>query len=68
MSYSTGNAKNATIAALAIIMLISILFLIYDYFVRKEFLERHQLLEAKRRFIRYVSHEVRTPLNAGKFV
>lgn len=27
-------------------------------------MERNQLLEAKRRFIRFVSHEVRTPLNA----
>jgi len=63
-SYSTTNPMNATITALSIIVFISILFLVYDYFVRREFLERHQLLEAKRRFIRFVSHEVRTPLNA----
>ena len=63
-SYSTSNPTNATVAALSVIVFISILFLLYDYFVRREFLEKHQLLEAKRRFIRFVSHEVRTPLNA----
>jgi signal transduction histidine kinase/ActR/RegA family two-component response regulator len=63
-SYSTSNPMNATVAALTIVLFISLLFLLYDYFVRREFLERHQLLEAKRRFIRFVSHEVRTPLNA----
>jgi len=63
-SYATGNPRNATMTALSIILFISFLFLLYDYFVRREFLERHQLLQAKRRFIRFVSHEVRTPLNA----
>ncbi|KAL7537802.1 hypothetical protein ACHAXR_008092 [Thalassiosira sp. AJA248-18] len=63
-SYSTSNPINATITAVSIIVFISILFLLYDYYVRRAFLERHQLLEAKRRFIRFVSHEVRTPLNA----
>ena len=32
--------------------------------LRREFHERKQVLKAKRAFIRYVSHEVRTPLNA----
>eukprot|EP00956_Cyclotella_meneghiniana_P015923 scaffold24778_cov67-Cyclotella_meneghiniana.AAC.3 len=62
--YSTNNPQIATIAAISVIILISILFILYDYFVRQEFHERRELLEAKRRFIRYVSHEVRTPINA----
>lgn len=41
----------------------SLLFVAYDHYVRKEFNAKNQLLEAKRRFVRYVSHEVRTPLN-----
>ena len=63
-SYSTANPRNAAIASLAILFVVSILFILYDFYVRREFTERRQLLEAKRRFIRYVSHEVRTPLNA----
>ena len=63
-SYSTNNPRNATIAALSVMVLITILFVLYDFFVRREFQERQQVLEAKRTFIRYVSHEVRTPLNA----
>jgi len=41
----------------------SCLFIAYDYYVRKEFNAKNQLLEAKRQFVRFVSHEVRTPLN-----
>ena len=63
-SYATNNPRNATIAALSVILLITILFFFYDFFVQREFHERKQVLEAKRTFIRYVSHEVRTPLNA----
>lgn len=63
-AYATNNPRNATIAALSVILLITILFFFYDFFVRREFHERTQVLEAKRTFIRYVSHEVRTPLNA----
>lgn len=63
-SYATNNPRNATTAALSVILLITILFFFYDFFVRREFYERAQVLKAKRTFIRYVSHEVRTPLNA----
>ena len=63
-SYATNNPRNATIAALSVIVLITVLFFFYDFFVQREFHERRQVLDAKRTFIRYVSHEVRTPLNA----
>ena len=61
---STTNPRNATIVAVSVVVFVSLLFLLYDYMVRQEFLERKNLLDAKRKFIRYVSHEVRTPLNA----
>jgi signal transduction histidine kinase len=41
----------------------SLLFFLYDYYVRQEFNAKKHLLEAKRKFVRFVSHEVRTPLN-----
>jgi len=46
-----------------VMLFTSSLFVAYDYYVRKEFNAKNQLLEAKRRFVRFVSHEVRTPLN-----
>jgi len=41
-----------------------LMFMAYDFLVRREFSAKHELLKAKRHFMRYVSHEVRTPLNS----
>ncbi len=38
-------------------------FFLYDRLVRNEISSKISLLEAKRNFVRFVSHEVRTPLN-----
>ena len=62
-AYSTNNPQTACIGAVLIIVGTSLLFFCYDYFVRKEFHDKRRLLEAKRQFVRFVSHEVRTPLN-----
>ena len=35
----------------------------YDFFVRQEFHNKDLMSQAKRQFVRFVSHEVRTPLN-----
>mmetsp|Transcript_7504 Transcript_7504/g.21866 ORF Transcript_7504/g.21866 Transcript_7504/m.21866 type:complete len:1077 (-) Transcript_7504:296-3526(-) len=53
----------ACLVSVAIMIFTSLLFVSYDYCVRKEFDSKEKLLEAKRRFVRFVSHEVRTPLN-----
>mmetsp|Transcript_26240 Transcript_26240/g.56272 ORF Transcript_26240/g.56272 Transcript_26240/m.56272 type:complete len:1100 (+) Transcript_26240:50-3349(+) len=53
----------ACIAIVIVMVFTSLLFVSYDYFVRQEFDSKNKLLEAKRRFVRFVSHEVRTPLN-----
>ncbi|CAB9501876.1 sensor kinase/phosphatase LuxQ (Partial), partial [Seminavis robusta] len=63
-TYKTKNPQVSSIGAVLIVVAMSILFWLYDYFVRKEFNSKQQLLEAKRYFMRFVSHEVRTPLNA----
>ena len=60
---STNNPMTACIGAVVIILGTSLLFFCYDYFVRREFQDKRKLLEAKRQFVRFVSHEVRTPLN-----
>jgi signal transduction histidine kinase/CheY-like chemotaxis protein len=62
--YTTSNPTIATIGAVCIIIFTSLLFFLYDFWVRQEFNEKKELLEAKRKFVRFVSHEVRTPLNS----
>lgn len=54
----------ATIGSVGIIIFSALVFFGYDRCVRKEFSARSSLLEAKRKFVRFVSHEVRTPLNS----
>lgn len=63
--YRTNVPQYVATGAVGVIMLITVLFFVYDYFVRRAFGEKNQLLESKRRFVRFVSHEVRTPLNSA---
>jgi signal transduction histidine kinase/CheY-like chemotaxis protein len=62
--YSTRNPAMASMGAVLVIAFTSFLFLLYDQFVQREFNAKSDLLEAKRKFVRFVSHEVRTPLNS----
>jgi signal transduction histidine kinase len=62
--YSTQNPHVATAGSVCIIIFTSLLFILYDFFVRQEFNVKQSVLEAKRNFVRFISHEVRTPLNA----
>ena len=62
--YETNNPKVATIVTVSIIVWTSMFFFLYDFCVRKEFLAKRELLDARRQFMRFVSHEVRTPLNS----
>jgi len=62
--YSTDNPRIATIGAVVIVILTSIIFFAYDFAMRREVRAKQQMLQAKRKYMRFVSHEVRTPLNA----
>lgn len=62
--YSTRNPMIAAVGALCMMILTASVFLLYDRFVRQEFNAKRELLEVKREFVRFVSHEVRTPLNS----
>jgi signal transduction histidine kinase/ActR/RegA family two-component response regulator len=62
--YSTHNPRLATFGVVAIVLAMSLVFFLYDFCVRREFHEKEDLLQAKRNFMRWVSHEVRTPLNS----
>jgi hypothetical protein len=52
--YSTSNPVVATVGSVCIIVFTSLLFLIYDFFVRQESHHKLVILEAKRQFIRFV--------------
>ena len=62
--YETNNPAIATTVTVCIILLTSFAFFFYDFCVRREFDARKALLDARRQFMRFVSHEVRTPLNS----
>jgi signal transduction histidine kinase len=62
--YSTTNPAVATVGAVLIVLFTSFVFLLYDLFVRQAFNEKDSVLNAKRQFMCFVSHEVRTPLNS----
>jgi hypothetical protein len=52
--YSTSNPVVATVGSVCIIVFTSLLFLMYDFFVRQESHHKLVILEAKRQFIRFV--------------
>ena len=47
-----------------IITFVTIVFIAYDYAITRFTNEQKIILEMKRQFVRFISHEVRTPLNA----
>jgi len=65
------NDEDTMFIVLVLVLSIAILtiaftllfFFIYDRLVRNEIRNKINLLDAKRNFVRFVSHEVRTPLN-----
>ena len=63
-TYRTKNPTYAAIGIASVMVLTSILFFLYDFFVRNEFQAKTDLLAAKRQFVRFISHEIRTPLNS----
>ena len=64
LTYRTKNPLWAGLISIFIITFTTVVFFVYDSNVRGEFNFKNELLEGKRNFIRFVSHEVRTPLNA----
>lgn len=63
-TYNSVNPIYATLLVVGVMVFTSLSFLVYDWNVRKEFSSKKELLEARRRFVRFISHEVRTPLNS----
>ena len=63
-SYRTASPTVAAITSALLIGLCAATFFLYDYYVRGESEASAAVLETKRMFVRFISHEVRTPLNA----
>jgi hypothetical protein len=61
--HHTSTPIFASVACACIIILISALFFAYDMLVKREAVENKLLLDSKRVFVKFVSHEIRTPIN-----
>ena len=58
--YETNNPVTATVGSVCIILFTSILFFLYDFFLWTELHHKESMSKARRQFVRFVSHEVRT--------
>lgn len=61
--FTSNTGTKSCIIVASVFLLSYSLFYLYDFLVKKEFDAGRQIVEAKRRFVRFISHEVRTPLN-----
>jgi len=62
-SFHSGSPIYIAVAFVFVIFFCTLIFFLYDYFMKSESHRRKEILDVKRRFVRFISHEVRTPLN-----
>mmetsp|Transcript_24811 Transcript_24811/g.41455 ORF Transcript_24811/g.41455 Transcript_24811/m.41455 type:complete len:1156 (+) Transcript_24811:410-3877(+) len=61
--YLSNTPLTVAILFVCIILCCSVCFFVYDSLISQEFVRKQAVLDTKRRFVRFISHEVRTPLN-----
>eukprot|EP00600_Ochromonadales_sp_CCMP1393_P014826 CAMPEP_0175001502 /NCGR_PEP_ID=MMETSP0005-20121125/3165_1 /TAXON_ID=420556 /ORGANISM="Ochromonas sp., Strain CCMP1393" /LENGTH=499 /DNA_ID=CAMNT_0016256387 /DNA_START=10 /DNA_END=1506 /DNA_ORIENTATION=+ len=61
--YETDTPLLVCLGSICLILLCCTVFVIYDVAVSRQSVHQQIVLDTKRRFVRFVSHEVRTPLN-----
>jgi len=61
--FQTNSPQVVSVGFVSIILVCIALFCAYDRLMKYEARQRRQLLDLKRRFVRFISHEIRTPLN-----
>lgn len=61
--YNTVLPVIVSIVTATLMVLCALVFYLYDRSVKREAVKRDAILETRRRFVRFISHEVRTPLN-----
>jgi len=62
-AFTTNTPVAVALGFFGVIAAVALIFLAYDYLMRSEAQQRKGILEMKRRFVRFISHECRTPLN-----
>ena len=62
--YRTVNPWIGCFGSVAVFIFALVFFGLYDFMVLRDARAKQELLAAKRHFMRFVSHEVRTPLNS----
>ena len=62
-AFSTNNPLMVSLGFFFVVAFCTLMFVLYDYLMRSEATHRDNILEMKRRFVRFISHEIRTPLN-----
>ena len=63
--YHNNNPLMGAIVVSLVVLLIGLLFSLYNLGVERESSRQAALLESKRMFVRFISHEIRTPLNSA---
>lgn len=61
--YRTNNPYYVMSVSLIVTLVTSLLFVLYDHFTKREFVEQQIVSKTRREFVRYISHEIRTPMN-----
>ena len=61
--YTTDAPRDSSIDYVCIFVFCSVVFVFYDWAVRSESDRKELVLDTKRRFVRFISHEMRTPMN-----
>jgi len=61
-TFTTSSPMAVALGFFAVIIICMFIFCFYDYLMRHEAQQQMNILEMKRRFVRFISHEIRTPL------
>lgn len=62
-AFKTKSPVVVSLGFFFVVAFCALIFVLYDYLMRYEATQRQNILEMKRRFVRFISHEIRTPLN-----
>lgn len=63
---STDIPLHGTLAVVFVMLVTTVIFIVHDYFLKSESNQRQEIIDTKRKFVRFISHEIRTPLNTGE--
>jgi len=59
LAFSTNSPLAVALGFFAVIAAVAFIFFAYDYLMRREAHKRNEVMEMKRKFVRFISHEIR---------